>query len=86
MEFKGLDKLINKLEKTAKTAKELDGEHQIPFDDMFTKSFMRKYTNFSTFDELLEAGNFTVNSQKNFEDIPDSDLDVHVAKTTRFSS
>lgn len=86
MEFKGLDDLINKLDQTAKAAEELYGEHEVSFDELFTKSFMRKYTKFSTFDELLQAGNFTVNSQKDFEDISDDDLDDHVAKTTKFSS
>lgn len=86
MEFKGLDELINKLDKTAKAAQELDGEHEVSFEELFTKSFMRKYTDFSTFDEFLEAGNFTVNSQEDFENIPDADLDAHVSKTTKFSS
>lgn len=82
----GLDDLQKKLKKMEKATKELDGQHQVAFDDMFAKSFMLKYTNFSTFDEFLTAGNFVVNSQEDFEAIPDTDIDAHVSKTTKFSS
>lgn len=86
MSFKitGLDKLQKQLKRMEKGAKELERNNQVPFDELFTRSFMLKYSNFSTFDELLEAGNFIVNSQEDFEAIPDEDFDKHVAATTRF--
>ena len=88
MSFKisGLDDLQKELKKMEKAAKELDGENQVAFNDLFTRSFMSKYTNFSTFDEFLNAGNFIVNSQEDFEAIPDDDMDCHVQGTTKFSS
>lgn len=86
MEIKGLDKLKKQLEKMEKGAKKLEGEHSIPLDELFTPSFMRKHTSFSSFDELLEAGGFQVESQEDFEEIPDEVFDKHIAKTTRFKS
>lgn len=86
IKMSGFDELEKKLKKMEKAAKELDGEHQVAFSDLFTKSFMITYTNFSTFDEFLTAGNFIVNSQEDFEAIPDSDMDFHVQGTTKFSS
>lgn len=68
------------------SAKELNGQHEVAFSDLFAESFMNEYTNFSTFDEFLTAGNFTVNSQEDFEAIPDNDMDNHVSETTKFSS
>lgn len=82
----GLDDLQKQLKKIEKAAKKLDGEHQVAFGDMFTKSFMLKYTEFSTFDEFLVAGNFIVNSPEDFEAIPDDEMDNHVVNTTKFSS
>lgn len=86
MSFKidGLDKLQKQLNKMEKAAKELEKNNQIPFDELFTRSFMLKYTNFSNFDELLEAGNFVVNSQKDFEAIPDVEFDIHISQVTKF--
>lgn len=74
------------LKNLEKASKELDGEHQVSFDDLFTTPFMRKHTNFSTFDEFLNDGNFVVNSEEDFENIPDVDMDNHVRKSTKFSS
>lgn len=86
MSFKieGFDKLQKQLKKMEKGARELEKNNQIPFDDLFTISFMSKYTNFSSFDELLEAGNFIVNSQEDFEAIPDAEFDMHISTNTSF--
>jgi hypothetical protein len=69
-----------------KASKELDGKHQVSFDNIFTNSFMRKYTSVSNFDEFLTAGGFEVNSEEDFEAIPDDDMDNYVRKSTEFSS
>jgi len=84
--IKGLDKLQKQLKQIETNAKKLEKTKTIAFDDLFISSFMRKYTNFSTFDEFLKAGNFIVNTQEDFEAIPDHEMDVHVSKTTSFSS
>ncbi|QIB70681.1 hypothetical protein Ami103574_04295 [Aminipila butyrica] len=67
-----------------KAAKKISGEKS--FDEIFTPSFMKRYTNFSNFDELLEAGDFVINSQEDFENIPDNEFDEHIRATTQFSS
>ncbi|MGF7059244.1 hypothetical protein [Brassicibacter mesophilus] len=82
---KGFDKLEKQLKQMEKAAKDLEKEKYIPFENLFTKSFMLKYTNFTTFDELLEDGNFVVNSEEDFKAIPDDEFDKHIAATTRFS-
>ncbi len=80
MSFKidGLDKLQKQLKQMEKNAKELDKTTSVPFDELFTPSFMRKHSAFTTFDELLAAGNFSVDSQEDFEAIPDDVFDNHI--------
>jgi hypothetical protein len=58
MSFKitGLDDLQKQFKKMENGAKELKRTKEIPFDKLFTTSFMQKYTTFSTFDELLDNG------------------------------
>jgi len=86
IDFNGFDDLAKELKKMEQTAKELEKGEQVSFDILFNPEFMAKYTQFNSFDELLEAGNFVVNSEKDFEAIPDGELDVHVAQTTQFEN
>ncbi|WP_195617352.1 hypothetical protein [Clostridium paraputrificum] len=86
LKIKGLDEFQKQLKQMEKAARDLENTHSVSFDELFKSSFMRKYTNFSNFDEFLKAGNFIVNSQEDFEAIPDNEMDLHVNKTTSFSS
>ena len=77
IKIKGLDKLEKQLKQMQKGAKELSRTKQVSFSELFTTSFMKKYTSFSSMDELLNAGGFKVESQEDFEAIPDTELDRH---------
>ena len=88
MSFKidGLDDLQKQLKKMEKGARELSETKQVSFGELFTSSFMRKYTPFSSLDDFLTAGGFKTESQEDFEAIPDSELDKYIATTTNFNS
>ncbi|WP_298016706.1 hypothetical protein [uncultured Dysosmobacter sp.] len=85
-EIKGFDKLEKQLKRMEKGAKELDGQHDVSFSELFTVPFMQKFTKFSSFDELLAAGGFKVKSNEDFEAIPDADFDKHIASVTKFKN
>ena len=85
-EIAGFDKLQHELERMQQTLENLEGEHTVPFDVLFTEEFMRGNTCYSSFDELLEAGGFQATTNKEFEAIPEKELDAHIAKTTKFKS
>jgi hypothetical protein len=85
VKIKGFDELTKSLKQMDKTLKNLDGK-QMPFNDLFTKSFMEKYTSVSSFDEFLLKGNFKVDSQSDFESIPDDVFDAYVSSNTSFKS
>lgn len=86
IKIKGLDKLEKQLKQMQKGARELERTKQVSFGELFTASFMKKYTSFSTMDELLKAGGFNVESQEDFEAIPDAEFDKHIAATTKFKN
>lgn len=88
MSFKidGLDELQKQLKKMEKGARELERTKTVPLEQLLTPTFMRKYSPFSSFDELLAAGNFEVNSQEDFEAIPDDVFNRHIATHTNFST
>lgn len=72
-------------EKFEKLSKELEKE-PTPINKLLTKSFMEKYTDFSSFDELLENSNFTVNTNTDFENLPKEEFDNYIDSVTKFSS
>lgn len=84
MNTKGFDDLQKQLKNMQKAAKKLDGTHTVPLGELLNTRFMRKYTNFSSLDEMLEQFGYGKLSQKEFENIPENEIDSKVAETTRF--
>jgi hypothetical protein len=85
-EVKGIEKISKRLSRLSENARNLDGRNQVSFAELFTRDFMMKYTSFTSFEQLLESGNFVVNSLEDFEDIPDDVFDRHIRSVTKFSS
>ena len=83
-ETSGFDELAKSLSDLSDSVEKLSETDSVNFDDLFTSSFMQNHTHFSSIDEFLEAGNFPVNSQEEFESIPDEDLDKYVNSCTDF--
>lgn len=88
MSFKitGLNELQKELKQMKKATKELEQTKQVSFDNLFTTSFMQKYTSFSSIDEFLNAGGFTAQTQEDFEAIPEKELDKYISNTTNFKN
>lgn len=82
----GLNELTKYFKNIEKNAKELEKTQSISFDILFNSKFMSKHTVFSSFDSLLEAGNYKVNSQEDFEAIPDDEFDTFISSNTKFES
>ena len=78
--FKELEQMLKGMEKKAQN---LQVTHQIPFNELFTPSFMIKNTKFSSIDEFIEAGNF---KEESFEDIPAIVLNNHIAANSCFKN
>lgn len=86
LKITGLDKLEKQLKQMQKGVKELEKTKSVSFGELFTSSFMRKNTQFSSIDELLQSGGFHVESQEDFEAIPDAELDKYIATVTKFKN
>ena len=56
------------------------------FTDLFPGEFMKQYTEFESIQELLSSGGFFINSEEDYEAIPDQDIDAYIQKTTKFGS
>lgn len=82
----GLDDLQHELQQLEQNVQELTDGQDISFAELFTKSFMRKYTRFSSIDDLLDAGGFHAETNEEFDAIPETELDMYIANTTEFDS
>jgi len=85
-EIKGLDELQNKLKNLQSEIEKLSGEKKVSFKDIFPPPFMRKFTQFSSIDEMVNKTPFKVESEEDFKKIPDEDWDVYVREKTSFKS
>ena len=65
--------------------REVVGEHEeIPIRELFDESFMREYTDFDSFDEMVTASPSEADSADDLELVPDGTWDEFVAATTTF--
>lgn len=80
-EITGLEELEKQLSQLERNAKRFDGEHTVSFDDLFTPSFMLKYTSFDSIDEFVESSGFDFQNQ---EENDESSLDEFVRENTSF--
>lgn len=53
--------------------------------ELLTPDFMSKYTKYSTFDELVKSGNFTIENEIQFKVLTDtSQWNKHISENTSF--
>ncbi len=72
----------------------IKGYYQLPgrlpqavdFEELFDRSFMRRFTHCRSFERFLAGGRFRVRSQAEFEALPEEAMDAYVRRVTRFSS
>lgn len=84
--IQGFDKLEKELKQLQKNAKKLSNTKQVSFKELFPNSFMKKYTSFSSMEELLDKSGFDVKSTEDFKAIPADLLDKYIASNTKFKS
>jgi hypothetical protein len=82
----GFGDAARKLRDLAQRTRELEGTHEVPMREIFRSEFMSKYTDFSSFDEMLDSSGFKVETPEDFAAIPDEQWDAFVATRTRFGN
>lgn len=80
-----LDDLAKRLKTLSDNAKAINGENEVPFNELFSQSFMLQHTNnsYSSFDGFLKASGF---ADIAFEKIPNDEWDKWVANASNFGS
>lgn len=63
-----------------------DQPQLVDFNELFDTSFMHKYTRYRSFEKFLAGGHFHITCQKDFEELPEEQMDVFVKKASKFAS
>ena len=63
-----------------------DGQCDVPLSELLNDSFVSHHSSFSSLDELMEASEFKIESQEDFEAIPDNEWDEFIKRNTSFNS
>ncbi len=82
--IEGMDKLERDLTRLAQNLDELDGEHCVPFPELFPPKFMAVNTSFATIEEMLGAKGLP--GEAELEQLADDEWNRFVVETTRFDS
>lgn len=83
--MEGLDQFADKIDNlTKKFEKASKDPILVNFDELFSTSFMKKYTSYNSISSFLK--DIGVKNQTEFENLPETILDKHVVQNTKFSS
>ena len=92
-DFDGFDDLADELAdfadqlgEMADNVGELEGENNVALEDLFTEQFMRQHTDTVSFEEFIENSQWEVESQEDFEAIPEDEFDEYVDERSDFDT
>ena len=80
-----LEEAEQRFEELSNYAEKLNGQ-SVSFSDIFTETFLSENSAFTNFDKLIEASGFKVESQEDFEAIPDHEWDEFILENTNFEN
>ncbi|MGO2961617.1 MAG: hypothetical protein ACTIDE_03390 [Carnobacterium maltaromaticum] len=84
--YNGFNDLEKHLNEMSKAAEDLNGENEIPFEELFTDNFISSNTNFPTMEAFTKASGLDFSNQEAFEAIDENILDTFVSSNSIFDS
>jgi len=83
--IEGFDDFDDEIRELKEHADALDGNNEIPMDQLFTESFIESYTPFSSLAAFFEHSPWTVETRADFKSIPEDEFDRYVNDNTGFN-
>ncbi|MFC7188165.1 hypothetical protein [Halorubrum yunnanense] len=84
IEIDGIDEAIDTLEDMEEKAEEIDGDNDVPLNELFTNDFLQRYTEFASLEEFFEESPWVVESDDDIDAIPQEEMDEYVNEHTTF--
>ncbi|PTX14855.1 hypothetical protein SAMN04488598_13824 [Halanaerobium congolense] len=85
--MEGLDELQENLDDLERRAEEVEGDHEVRLDELLDENFMNNYTNYVTFDEMIDESEFEFETEEEFEGVLETDeWNVFIENNSVFNS
>lgn len=84
--FHGVDRFKKRVRELEQRAAALGNVDRVPVSELFTPEFMRRHTDFQTFDEMVAESRYNVESLGDVDRIPEARWDEVVRCGTGFES
>ncbi len=84
--FHGVDRFKQRLRELERRAAALSGLDRVPASELFTAEFMRRHTDFTTFDEMVAGTGYGVESLSDVDRVHEARWDAVVRHRTGFGS
>lgn len=85
MRMEGLDQLQRKLKRIEENIDKISGSRTIPIQELLNDEFMKEHTKYQTCQEMFDESPFKIESQADFDVIPDDQWNVYIRLNTKFS-
>jgi hypothetical protein len=86
VEIEGFEEFADELDQLQRRAEAVDGENAVSFTELFPAGFMQTHTDFESIKAFFEASPWTVESEADFERLPEDEFDAYVDEHTGFDS
>lgn len=86
VEIHGFEDLVDELDDLQERSGAVDGEQSVSMAELFPADFMQTHTEFESIQAFLETSPWTVESDADFQAIPEDRFDEYVDDHTGFSS
>ena len=83
VQIEGFEELADQLEELSAS---LDGEQDIPMEELFTNGFMATNTEFNSISGFFEESPWAIESEEDFQNIDEGEFDQYVDQHTGFNS
>jgi len=81
-----LDQMQRQLRELSKRVGGLGGQHEVSIKDLFNTTFLHRHTSFFSIDNMFAKSGFKIETQEDFNAIPDAQWDTFIRLHTKFAS
>jgi hypothetical protein len=86
MKISGLDDLQKQLATLRNNAERVSGTNEVPLAQLLNSEFLLLNTSFESVEDIFQRGGFTIQTQDDFERIPQDKLDALISAHSKFGS
>ncbi|KAB7704905.1 hypothetical protein F9802_15175 [Bacillus aerolatus] len=83
---RGFKEFGKKLKQLEQSVQEIQGTNTVSFSELFPDTFMQRFSDFQSIQEMFDQSPFTIKNNGDLDSIPSDEWDKYVSGKTRFNS